>query len=102
MKERLRAHQSEGSINTIQYTNTAANTSCMIRRSSRAPTVEVRGSVVARVGGCVGEVSTVPIVRPADWRRRDGGHENHWCLGPESNRHGVSPKGFSYHCSFRR
>src|SRR5262249_51517261 len=25
-----------------------------------------------------------------------------WCLGPESNRHGVSPKGFSYHCGFRR
>ena len=23
------------------------------------------------------------------------------CLGPESNRHGVSPKGFSYHCRFR-
>src|SRR6184192_2798768 len=24
-----------------------------------------------------------------------------WCLGPDSNRHGVAPKGFSYHCSFR-
>jgi|HubBroStandDraft_1064217.scaffolds.fasta_scaffold00224_29 hypothetical protein len=23
------------------------------------------------------------------------------CLGPDSNRHGVSPKGFSYHYSFR-
>jgi len=22
------------------------------------------------------------------------------CLGPDSNRHGVSPKGFSYHYSF--
>jgi len=24
-----------------------------------------------------------------------------WCLGPDSNRHGVSPKGFSYPYSFR-
>ncbi len=31
-----------------------------------------------------------------------GGHEKvTWCLGPDSNRHGVSPKGFSYHYSFR-
>jgi hypothetical protein len=22
------------------------------------------------------------------------------CLGPDSNRHGVTPKGFSYHYSF--
>src|SRR5205807_360357 len=24
-----------------------------------------------------------------------------WCMGPDSNRHGVARKGFSYHCSFR-
>jgi hypothetical protein len=24
-----------------------------------------------------------------------------WCPGPDSNRHGVAPEGFSYHYSFR-
>jgi len=25
-----------------------------------------------------------------------------WCLGPDSNRHGISPNGFSYHFGFHR
>src|SRR5215467_3271121 len=64
----------------------------------------LHGPRTARTHGArVSQIQTVSATFATVSRKRQPGSFCHpeVCLGPDSNRHGVSPKGFSYHFSFR-